>query len=235
MSNGSPDEELDAHEAEDLLETARHRRPPADDPVAALLSATTFPDVARVGRGEEAAVAAFRAAGRSEARFAAPVKSTGRRLLKSFGIAAAAALTLAGAAFAADRTGMPLPFSHATPAHAPSGTPSPLPTGMPTSAHGPHTWETNHAQPPEAPSQNVPRPHSAVRTQEVRPSRLGKKLHPHVARPHGPKRGHSAARAVGLKAVPKAVTMAVATAWYTQRSGPRMSPDESCAAPAPVP
>jgi hypothetical protein len=191
MSDGVPGEELDADTAEELLETARHRRPPGDDPLAALLTAATAPDHARTRSGEEAAVAAFRAAGRADIQPAAP-RRTGRRLVKASVIAATAALALAGAALAADRTGIPLPFTHHRSTHAP--TPGPMPTPQPTATpnHAPNTPPIRREEPSTAPPQN-PNPHNGrIQNHKKHPPGQGQEPQHAAARLTNPERGHTA-------------------------------------------
>jgi hypothetical protein len=114
----------DASADELLARSAHWSDSHAQDPLAALLAAATRADPVRSLAGEEAAAAAFRAA--QVKRIAPAVPRLPRRGLRVLAAALLAALTLGGAAVAAERNGVQLPFlPGSAPPAAPTGTPSP--------------------------------------------------------------------------------------------------------------
>ncbi|MER6128143.1 hypothetical protein ABT173_37350 [Streptomyces sp. NPDC001795] len=105
-----------ADDTEHLLDAAARGEGPAEDPLAALLTAAATPDPADALAGEDAAVAEFRAAGN-------PAPTVWRRAIRAAAAAALAALAFGGVAVAADHAGLHLPLLPHHPARLPRSSP----------------------------------------------------------------------------------------------------------------
>lgn len=104
MGKQPNDDAPDPDALERLIEDARHGRAVPASPIAGLLAAATASDEARVRAGEEAALAAFRAAGQDvaegEAEAGAGAETPGRRLTRWRYAVAPVALATAALAIA---------------------------------------------------------------------------------------------------------------------------------------